>query len=541
MVINGVERTTSIHQKSGVTIELERSERARASFVCIPGYIPNLREEVQIFDQDGTTKIFGGVIYTKKSRGKGLLTFTEVECVDFSIYASWLTASYTFTGTVTLLSVMQLLVNNWLYQYGITLSGSQVTGSSINAAGYTWTYKTIDQCLRDVSTYLGNGTWTINPDKVIEMVLKVNAPAAPFSLTDANSNCQDCEWEEDISEYATKIILLCGGTGTKDVSQTWVISAGDIANGYVETDAPSIPTGGVSATVNGSPKTIGPSGSELIWDWSTHRVYAGTYTPTLGQTLVLNYTAQYPFIVTADAGISPPIELVINADDLTSKITAQATANGLLARYYQQPRKFNIQTTTAGLKPGQLITINLTNRSTGNVSAFITKVTIQLISDSFWRYTAEAQTGEFQTNGMDYFRTIGGQQPVAGYTGGANPAILLTVLPPTFLGGSRNESVAPSPAAYTPAPNFVLFRAPTTFSGLIRVDLWARRAGISCTARLYDVTASASAGNSSPITSQTATSTTFSASIVVGHVYRLELLPSSAGEGVYGIGTIESQ
>jgi len=539
ITIAGVDRTTSIDQKAGVDISMERNERGTATFTTISGYFPDMRSEVIIYDTDGTTPIFGGIIYSRRTKGIGLLTKMQIECVDWSIYLSWRTVSHTFTGVVSLIQVLQELVNNYLSDYGITLSGTQATGPSIDATGYTWTYKTIDEALRDVTTYLGGYSWSITPAKVFEAILSSTAPAAPYTITDANSHVQLIDWAEDSQEYATRVIMVCGGNGTAELSQTWTLSSGDISTGYVTTDVPSLPTTGVSATVNGTPRSIGGSGSELIWDWSLHRVSAGSFIPNVGDVLVVNYTGQYPFIVTADAGVTPPIEIKIDAPEVTTVSSANDMIASLLARYYQQPKKFQIETPTFGFRPGQALSINSTVRGTGSVTALIVSVRITLVSDGFWKHTIEAATGVFQSGRLDYFRSLNGVPPIATFTTGINPGSITSVLSGIVLGGSRSESVVSSGPAYKPVPNYIPFTALSSFSGQVRVDLWARNSGISCTARLLAVGGSA-VGTSSPITSQTATPTTFPVTITGGVTYHLEIVASAANEGVYGIGTLES-
>jgi hypothetical protein len=109
-----------------------------------------------------------------------------------------------------------------------------------------------------------------------------------------------------------------------------------------------------------------------------------------------------------------------------------------------------------------------------------------------------------------------------------------------FLGGSRNIFVDEPTAAYTGVPNYVPYTALGSYTGVVRVELWAKNSGIGATARLYDVTAAASVGNSSTVTSTTPTSTSFTVPIIAGHVYRLEVLSSANNEGVFCVGTVSS-
>jgi hypothetical protein len=75
---------------------------------------------------------------------------------------------------------------------------------------------------------------------------------------------------------------------------------------------------------------------------------------------------------------------------------------------------------------------------------------------------------------------------------------------------------------------------------MVRVDLWARTAGVGVTARLYNVTDATVTGTSAKITATTATETTFSVALVKGKKYRLEIISDTASESAYGIGQLES-
>ena len=122
--------------------------------------------------------------------------------------------------------------------------------------------------------------------------------------------------------------------------------------------------------------------------------------------------------------------------------------------------------------------------------------------------------------------------------GGTESATVLAS--PVFLGGSRNTAVNPDPASYVPAVNYRPYVAKSNVSAQIRVDLWARTAGVGCTARLYNMTDATTTATSSTVTATTATETTFPAALVAGKKYRLEIVSGTDGEAVYGIGQLES-
>lgn len=126
-----------------------------------------------------------------------------------------------------------------------------------------------------------------------------------------------------------------------------------------------------------------------------------------------------------------------------------------------------------------------------------------------------------------------------GADSGTGDVTVRQILGSVYLGGSRSISVAPSPAAYTPVPDYLDFVAPWTMTGTVRADIWTRNAGVTVTAQLYNVTDATVTGTSSGVTQVTATEVTFAVSLVAGKRYRLRILASAAGEGVFGIGKFE--
>jgi FtsP/CotA-like multicopper oxidase with cupredoxin domain len=89
-------------------------------------------------------------------------------------------------------------------------------------------------------------------------------------------------------------------------------------------------------------------------------------------------------------------------------------------------------------------------------------------------------------------------------------------------------------------PQAVEYVAPATYSGRVRAQIRAGSAGHTVTARLRNVTDSATAGTSSGVLGVTMTEVTFVVSIVAGKRYRLELSADTSGARAYGIGSVEA-
>lgn len=543
--IEGVDRTTWLELPSRVRIRRQLNERSQAEFVVRAGYVPNLGDDVVIYDQDGTTPIFGGIVFERQTEARARTTATRCRCVDWTALFDGITVASGagLTGTLVLKGVLEWLEANYLAAYGFSLHPNQSTGPSQSVTGFSWERKYVSDVFRDLTIWSGGYLLSVSPTKVFRMELPdLNTPTAPFAISESQNTFIDLAWDDSRASYATRVILRCGGRETKAVTQTWTVTAQDIANGYLETDVPSTPTGGVSATVNGNPVTIGGAGSQLVWDWQTHRITAGTLPIQMGDVIALTYTAQFPFEVVADAGLAPPdrVEYLEDRDDITTKATGQPIADGILARMFQQPRQLRIVTDLAGLEPGQVATVAAPSRNAASLTAAIIEVETELMDNTHWRHTVQAVSGVYLGSPLDYFRRLSGAapQPAPTYTGGINVAISA----PThvYLGGSLSAAIAVSPAAWTPVVDRVRYTAQSSFTARVSVTMRARNSGISVTARLQNLTDGTTVGQSSAVTSQSLTESSFTASIASGKTYELQVIASASGEGVYCVGALEA-
>lgn len=555
--IGGDDHTADLHQESGVAIELPLNERASASFVCRPGYIPARFAEVVLYAQDGSTPVFGGVVLSRAVQGAvygATPMFCAVTCGDYATYADWCYTTQDYTTGPTLKAVLQDLIADNLAAYGVTLHASQVTGPTL--AAFSWYRKRVSDALRELSDRTGY-VWRIDASKQLRMVVP-GSEAAPVTLTDAGPNCRDLTWRDTDDQPANTVTLACGPTGTGTVRQQWI--ADGIASSWV-TDLEAVnPPPPLVEIDDGVTPYLGTvsigAGGQFQWDAATHTLSLGTAAlPAAGTKIVLGgsvalgdhwdtpgYTTQYPFTVTATTGASPVIEYQAAAPDVLTLAAAQEMADGLLEQLDQQPRELSWLSGTSGWAPGQLATIDLTGRDF-DATAIITAVSIHLVSDTWWEYTCQAtENAKYTGSYLDQWREMTGGSSSIATISGSGGGSTTTLSSPAYLGGSRIASVpmGASPA-YTPVLSWVPFYAAATFTGRVRVELWARTAGVGVTARLYDVTAGVAVGTSSKVTSTAAVEAPpFTAVITSGHAYRLDIISDTASESAYGIGQLEA-
>lgn len=248
-----VDRTAKVRVENPVTISLTQNERTTARFTTVPSYRPNLRDEVLIYHQDGTTVLFGGLVYQRQTESVGQKTFTTCECTDWSIYGDWCFADLTYAAATTLQVVLNNLVG-LMGAYGVTLDATNY--SSVTLEPFAWANKSVTDCLRELCEKTGY-IWRFSTTKVLSLIVP-GASAAPFNLSDATPHCATVEWSDVSEKYASKVRIVCGPSGAATATQTW--TANGTATRWM-TDFPAAGTMPQMATVGGVPKSLAGTSS----------------------------------------------------------------------------------------------------------------------------------------------------------------------------------------------------------------------------------------------------------------------------------------
>lgn len=433
------DRTAWIKLDEGVDIGLTYNERSTASFTTLHGYMPSLRDEVRIYEQDGATVIFGGLVYQRQSQGPTTRTYCACDCADWSLYGDWCYTDVVYASDTTLQVVLDDLIANCLGAYGITLDAVDYTGVTLAAFG--WSNKCVTDALRELSERTGY-IWRFSVNKVLSLILP-GAVAAAWNISDAAPHVTDLQWRDSSENYASKVRVVCGPDATIWSLQTWTTVAGEVS--WV-TDLPAAgPTAGY-ATVDGIFKTVGLPGEEAaasyIWTYATHTLSLGTAAaPAAGTVISLSYLAQYPFTVTADSGASPAVEYLTTAPDVMSIAAGQEIADELLAKLAGTVKELTFTTLDAGLVPGTAMSVQLSVRSLNLASVFLQTVNVHLRMATWWEYSVTAIEGDnYLGSYLDYWRKSGGDSGVA-VVGGASGSVTVASASTYYLGGSRFHAV----------------------------------------------------------------------------------------------------
>lgn len=530
----GVDKRLNVHQPSTPQITLRLNNLSEFRCVLVPGYIPNKYDDVVVYAQDGVTKLFGGLVISRRVRAHGTeqqttLAACEVIANDYSLYATWCYSSRVYSTSVTLKQVLTDLITDCLGTYGVTLSGTQPTGPTLPP--FSWSNTKVSDALRALFTSTGYVA-TFDPTKVLSMTVPGTNPA-PFTITDASPNCDSFEWIDSTYISANKVFLTCGPSGTAPYNQSWT-QAGSATSWQADIPAAvgSAPPGYV--TVGGIFKTVG-TGAQYTWDTSTSppTLRLGTDpTPGNGTVITLTYVGQYPFTVTA-TGSGSPVRAALATDvTITTLAAANAEAAGLLAALNFDPRVPTVTSRAIGWLPGQSLTTNLTARSTGAVTFTIGDTTINLIADTYWVYQFQAtETTVYQGNSLDKWRSLlnaGSGTAIALSGGGGGGSGSSSPGGPWYLGGSSFAAV-PAPASKTLIPCAVPFVAKATFTGLLRVNLKSK-SGNPVKAIISDGTTDTP---TSAVSSTTFVDTTVLVAITTGHTYHVYVQYTGSADDAY--------
>ncbi len=423
--------------------------------------IPEIDDEI-VLTEDGTP-IFGGYILESETHGiaggpTDAVT-AEISALDYNTIASRI---FVFTATIpaSTLKAALLVIAPYLAGYGVTLSGSQVDGPSLQTETFSvWSVQQVLDHLAELTGYV----WRINASKVLSMFAP-GSVAAPFNLAAGDGNTSG-----DVVVVPTRVNYA---------NNVVVIGSGVVAQAF---DTPEI-------TAHGQ------------WD------------------------------------------LPVQAPDTTTQAAADALAAAILAASLPILKTVTYPTHNPGVEPGQTQTINLPTRGVNNTFLF-TEVVTRIRGAQALRTVKAIEGLVYKTGWREQIRawgTGGGSTTLPG-VGGAG---IVNQRYAYFFGASGDAFVeSPTPDWVDASPIEVQINtvARGTTALTINAQLRALSAGVSVTARLFDVTAGTPvAGVSASVTSTSWTRRTWTVAVAPGsHYYRLQVLAGAPNEPVGAIAYAE--
>jgi hypothetical protein len=413
---------TSIYAAGTLQISEKLDLRTVVTFQLLTTSVtPAIGEEVIV--TDGATTHFLGMIQKIRKRllTDGATLRYWITCGDYSSFfqARTITTSYT---AQTLQAIVLDIVSLEFSNEGITTTGVEV-GPTLDKVtlNYIYAADAFDQ-LADLTGY----HWYVDTDKDLHFEERISSTAT-FQQTDASNNflAGSLDETEDRKRYRNKEVVRAGTDLT--VSRTETINGNDTRSYQLIYPAGALPVIRIDIGAGFVSQTIGirgeDTGKEWYWQKGDHDITQDDGDTVLsnsgGDQIEITYKGQYPLVVQAqdDTEIADRAA-VEGGDGIYSHVTSEpdvdtldgatGIAAGLLRRFGVIPVTVQYETDGAGLRSGQLQTINLTDHGI-NDTFLIAEVKAKDLgagADGYLRYTISAVAGEYVGGWEKFFQNL---------------------------------------------------------------------------------------------------------------------------------------
>jgi len=271
-------------------------------------------------------------------------------------------------------------------------------------------------CLDTLSERAGY-SWWIGADRILHFCDRTSY-TAPWSVDSSDGFVNDLRVERNRENYRNRQYVRAG----KDMTDLQTESfKGD---GTTRTFTVGFPVAEISqVTVNGLTKTVGIKGVDEGRDWYWNRgdavITQDHGSAALGNQdiLAVSYRGFFDVVVlttdenaiderkTAEGG-SGWYEAVDDEPYLSSKDAALQSANARLRRYAKLNKILTFDTWHTGLRPGQILYVNLPERGLTSEEFLIEEVVFSSIGNDYWRYEIRAVSGESLGGWTKFFRNM---------------------------------------------------------------------------------------------------------------------------------------
>jgi hypothetical protein len=317
--------------------------------------------------RDSTT-IFGGIIIriTETVTAANILEYA-VECADYSQYLKRRLVTERYEGQTVAFIINDLVDNYTTLADGITNTNSTST-QVIESISFN--RLTVAQCLEKLAEAIAY-VWYVDYVKDIHFMPR-NTENAPFSLTDtAGRHIYDSlEIVEDLSQIRNSVLVQGGEvvsatTRTEEFNGDGVKAQFALANKF--SSLPTVSVGGVAQTV-GVEFLDDDASFDCMWNFNEKyiRFTAGNIPASGTNNVDVTGNYLYPIVVKVPSPASQvafgTYEFAITDRSIRSQDEAVARAAAELTAYKNQLYEGQFRTYEDGLRSGQVLTINSTQR-----------------------------------------------------------------------------------------------------------------------------------------------------------------------------------
>lgn len=383
VTINAVDRTSSV-----VFNSLRKTDTLNAQIDTLDftvnkygslTYVPTLGHEVTV-TRDGET-IFGGVIVriTEDIEASTILKY-HVECTDYSQYLKRQLVTERFEGE-TVADIIAAILTDYTTD-GFTSANATSTQVIESISFNRLTVADCLQKLADAISYV----WYVDYDKDVHFFPK-NTELAPFNLSDTSQNYiyNSLEIVEDLTQIRNSVLVQGGeaiGASARTEYHSGDATRVQFALSNKFASKPTVTVGGVSKTV-GVEYLDDDASYQCMWNFNEKyiRFTAGNTPASAANNIVITGDYLYPIVVSVPAPASQVAygvyEFAITDKSIRSQDEAIARAQAELTSYQSQLYEGQFRTYEDGLRSGQVITINSTQRGR-NIDVLIQSVSARM-------------------------------------------------------------------------------------------------------------------------------------------------------------------
>jgi hypothetical protein len=209
LTCNGVDKTDQVEwssvEKNEVLTKEPDTLRFRIKNYDAKVWKPVLDDDIKLYDTDGTTVIFGGVVIDIRDSTNALLRYVDVLCKDYTHTLDRKLVSVSYAN-VSAASVISSIITDFTTGFTTT---NVVAPTIVNKVVFN--YLTVSKALTKLAETLGNYDWYVDYNKDINF-FENGTRYAPFNLDDTSGNhvWNSLEVKQNTSQLRNKIIIRGG-------------------------------------------------------------------------------------------------------------------------------------------------------------------------------------------------------------------------------------------------------------------------------------------------------------------------------------------
>lgn len=209
LTCNGVDKTDQVEwssvEKNEVLTKEPDTLRFRIKNYDAKVWKPVLDDDIKLYDTDGTTVIFGGVVIDIRDSTNSLLRYVDVLCKDYTHTLDRKLVSVSYAN-VSAASVISSIITDFTTGFTTT---NVIAPTIVNKVVFN--YLTVSKALTKLAETLGNYDWYVDYNKDINF-FENGTRYAPFNLDDTSGNhvWNSLEVKQNTSQLRNKIIIRGG-------------------------------------------------------------------------------------------------------------------------------------------------------------------------------------------------------------------------------------------------------------------------------------------------------------------------------------------